>query len=187
MSVAITAQAPVAASSPRPLHRKQPKALARPASRGSSTFSPRPAWTPPTDRRGSRRPIPQLRAGRCSGSCASSSRRRINADATNQATRAKQRAAAAEAKTELATLDTLGSLSKFNSLSQFNPIGQSGSFGQLASLNQFTSVGLPPGPASASLGPRPRPGEQRPPVGHGRQDDQRPHGFRDPSACGRRW
>jgi hypothetical protein len=73
-------------------------------------------------------------------------------DATNKATRAKQRAAASEAKIELASLDTLGSLGKFNSLSQFNPIGQSGSFGQLASLNQFSSVGLPPGPASASLG-----------------------------------
>jgi hypothetical protein len=76
-------------------------------------------------------------------------------DASNRATRDKQRAAAAEAKTDLATLDTLGSLSKFNSLSQFNPIGQSGSFGQLGSLNQFSSVGLPPGPASASLGPGP--------------------------------
>ena len=74
-------------------------------------------------------------------------------DMANKATKAKQRAAAAEANLELASLDTLGSLSKFNSLSQFNPIGQSGSFGQLASLNQFSSVGLPPGPASASLGP----------------------------------
>ena len=70
-------------------------------------------------------------------------------DAKNQATRVKQRAAAAQAKTDLATLDTLGSLG------QFNPLGQSGSFGQLASFNQFTSVGLPPGPASASLGPGP--------------------------------
>ena len=74
-------------------------------------------------------------------------------DAANKATRAKQRAAAAEAKIELASLDTLGSLGKFNSLSQFNPLGQSGSFGQLASLNRFTSAGLPPGPASAPLGP----------------------------------
>jgi hypothetical protein len=78
-----------------------------------------------------------------------------HSDATNKATRAKQRVAAAEAKVELASLDTLGSLSRSNSLSQFNPISQSGSFGQLASLNQFTSVGLPPGPASASLGPGP--------------------------------
>jgi hypothetical protein len=76
-------------------------------------------------------------------------------DAKNQATRAKQRVAAAEAKTELATLDTLGSLSQSNSLSQFGPIGKSGSFGQPASLNQFNSVGLPPGPASESLGPGP--------------------------------
>jgi hypothetical protein len=74
-------------------------------------------------------------------------------DAANKATRARQRAAAAEAKVELASLDTLGSLGKFNSLSQFNPIGQSGSFGQLASLNQYSSGGLPPGPASEPLGP----------------------------------
>ena len=76
-------------------------------------------------------------------------------DMANKATKAKQRAAAAEANLELASLDTLGSLGKFNSLSQFNPIGQSGSFGQLASRNQFTSVGLPPGPASESLGSGP--------------------------------
>jgi pyruvate/2-oxoglutarate dehydrogenase complex dihydrolipoamide acyltransferase (E2) component len=74
-------------------------------------------------------------------------------DAATKATRAKQRAAAGEAKMELATLDTLGSLSKLNSLTQFNPLGQSGPVGQFASLNQFTSGGLPPGPASASLGP----------------------------------
>jgi pyruvate/2-oxoglutarate dehydrogenase complex dihydrolipoamide acyltransferase (E2) component len=74
-------------------------------------------------------------------------------DAANKATRARQRAAAAEAKVELASLDTLGSLGKFNSLSLFNPIGQSGSFGQLASLNQYSSGGLPPGPASEPLGP----------------------------------
>lgn len=73
-------------------------------------------------------------------------------DAANKATKAKQRAAAAEANIELASLDTLGSLGNIASLSQFNPMGQSGSFGQLASLNQFTSVGLPPGPASGSLG-----------------------------------
>jgi hypothetical protein len=73
-------------------------------------------------------------------------------DAKNQATRAERRAAAAEAEMDLASLDTLGSLGRFNSLAQFNPIGQSGSFGQLAPLNQFTSAGLPPGPASASLG-----------------------------------
>jgi len=70
-------------------------------------------------------------------------------DAKSQARRVKQRAAAAQAKTDLATLDTLGSLS------QFNPLGQSGSVGQLTSLNRFASVGRHPGPASASLGPGP--------------------------------
>jgi pyruvate/2-oxoglutarate dehydrogenase complex dihydrolipoamide acyltransferase (E2) component len=74
-------------------------------------------------------------------------------DAANKATRARQRAAAAEAKVELASLDTLGSLGKFNSLSQFHPTGQSGSFGQLGSLDGYTSGGLPPGPASEPLGP----------------------------------
>ena len=69
------------------------------------------------------------------------------ADANIKAIRDKQRAAAVEAETDLASLDTLGSLGKFGSLAQ------SGSFGQLASLNQFTSTGLPPGPASEPLGP----------------------------------
>jgi len=69
-------------------------------------------------------------------------------DAKNQATRVKQRAAAAQAKTDLATLDTLGSLG------QFNPLGQSGSVG-FTSLNRFASDGRHPGPASASLGPGP--------------------------------
>jgi hypothetical protein len=74
-------------------------------------------------------------------------------DASNRATKAKQRVAAAEAKAELATLDTLGSLSNLSSLSRFSSIAPSGSFGQLASLNQFNSVALPPGPASGSFGP----------------------------------
>ena len=73
-------------------------------------------------------------------------------DAKNQATTAKRRAAAAEADMDLATLDTLGSLGKFNSLAQFTPLGHSGSVGQFAAHNGFGSVGLPPGPASASLG-----------------------------------
>jgi hypothetical protein len=76
-------------------------------------------------------------------------------DANVKAIRDKQRAAAAEAETNLASLDTLGSVGKFDSLAQFNPLGQSGSVGQLASLNQFASNGLPPGPASATLGPGP--------------------------------
>jgi len=63
-------------------------------------------------------------------------------DAKNQATRVKQRAAAAQAKTDLATLDTLGSLG------QFNPLGQSGSVGQFTSA----SASLGPGPGLASPG-----------------------------------
>ena len=74
-------------------------------------------------------------------------------DAANKATRAKERAAAAEADIDLASLDTLGSLGKFNSLAQFNPLGHSGSLGQFASHNGFASASLPPGPASAPLGP----------------------------------
>lgn len=76
-------------------------------------------------------------------------------DASNRATKAKQRAAAAEAKMELASLDTLGSLGSLgnlSSLSRSSSIGQSGSFGQLASLNQFNSASLPPGPASGPFG-----------------------------------
>src|SRR5262249_14874286 len=76
-------------------------------------------------------------------------------DAENRASRAKQRAAAAEADIELASHDTLGSLGKFNSLAQFNPLGHSGSVGQVASHNGFASASLPPGPASAPLGPGP--------------------------------
>jgi len=70
-------------------------------------------------------------------------------DAQNQAAGARRRAAAAEAETDLASLDTLGSLA------QFSPLGQSGSVGQFASHNGFAPAGLPPGPASASLGPGP--------------------------------
>ena len=156
MSVAITAQAPVAASSP-------PTASPQSA-QGTG------AGTGATSEQGLVDFFAQARVDAANGgnvaagtnSVASSGEmlgklrefveKAHQSDATNKATRAKQRAAASEAKIELASLDTLGSLGKFNSLSQFNPIGQSGSFGQLASLNQFSSVGLPPGPASASLG-----------------------------------
>lgn len=158
MSVAITAQPPVAASSP-------PTASPQ-AAQGTG------AGSGATSEQGLVDFFAKVRVDAANGNVAEASNSAASSgemlgklrefvekahqsDAKNRATRAKQRVAAAEAKTELATLDTLGSLSKFNSLSQFNPIGQSGSFGQLASLNQFTSVGLPPGPASGSLGPGP--------------------------------
>ncbi len=171
----------------RPLHRKQPKALARPASRGSSTFSPRPAWTPPTAETWQQATNSVASSGEMLGKLREFIEKAHQSDAANRATRAKQRAAAAEAKIELATLDTLGSLGKFNSLSQFNPIGQSGSFGQLASLNQFslrrsasrTGVGI----AWCRPGPR----DERPLVGHGRQDDQRRSWILRSIRCGRGW
>jgi hypothetical protein len=75
------------------------------------------------------------------------------ADANIKAIRDKRKAAAIEAETDLASLDTLGSLGKFGS--QFNPLGESGSVGRFGSLDQFGSTGLPPGPASASLGSGP--------------------------------
>jgi len=71
-------------------------------------------------------------------------------DAKNQARRVKQKEAAAQAKTDLATFDTFGSVGQFGSR------GQSYSVGQFTSLNRYGSVqptvGLPPGPASESLG-----------------------------------
>ena len=154
MSVAITAQPPVAASSP-------------------PTASPQAAQgTGATSEQGLVDFFAQARVDAANGNVAQASNsaatsgemlgklrefveKANQSDSANRATRAKQRVAAAEAKMELASLDTLGSLSNLNSLSQFSPMSQSGSFGQLASLNQFTSGGLPPGPASASLGPGP--------------------------------
>jgi hypothetical protein len=157
MSVAITAQAPVAAASP-------PTDLPQ-AAQGTGS------GTGATNEQGLVDFFAKTRADVANGnlqeatnSVASSGEmlgklrefveKAHKSDAANKATKAKQRAAAAEANIELASLDTLGSLGSLGnlaSLSQFNPIGQSGSFGQLASLNQFTSVGLPPGPASGSL------------------------------------
>jgi hypothetical protein len=156
MSVAITAQAPVAASSP-------PTASPQSA-QGTG------AGTGATSEQGLVDFFAQTRADVANGnlqeatkSVASSGEmlgklrefidKSNQADVGNRATKAKQRVAAAEAKAELATLDTLGSLSNLNSLSRFGSIGQSGSFGQLASLNQFSSTALPPGPASGPFGP----------------------------------
>lgn len=155
MSVAITAQAPVAAAS-------QPTASPE-AAQGTGTGSGA------TSEQGLVDFFAKTRADVANGtlqeatnSVASSGEmlgklrefveKAHRSDAANKATKAKQRVAAAEANIELASLDTLGSLGNLASLAQFSPIGQSGSFGQLANLNQFTSVSLPPGPASGSLG-----------------------------------
>lgn len=151
MSVAITAQAPVAASSPPTASPEAAPGTGATSEKGLVDFFAK-----------TRADIANGNLQEATNSVASSGEmigklrefidKANQSDAANRATRAKQRVAAAEAKTELATLDTLGSLSN-NSLSQFSPMGQSGSLGQLASLNQFVPVGLPPGPASGSFGP----------------------------------
>jgi hypothetical protein len=154
MSVAITAQPPVAASSPPTASPQAAQGTGATSEQGLVDFFAK-ARVDAANGNVAQASNSAASSGEMLGKLREFVEKANQSDATNRATRAKQRVAAAEAKTELASLDTLGSLSKFNSLSQFNPIGQSGSFGQLASLNQFTSVGLPPGPASGSLGPGP--------------------------------
>jgi hypothetical protein len=156
MSVAITAQVPVTASSP---------ATASPeAGQGTGT------GTGTTSEQGLVDFFAKARVDAANGNVAEATNsvassgemlgklrefveKAHQSDAANKATRAKQRAAAADANIELASHDTLGSLGKFNSLAQFNPLGHSGSVGQFAPHNG--SAGLPPGPASAPLGPGP--------------------------------
>lgn len=152
MSVAITAQAPVAASSPPTASPEAAPGTGATSEKGLVDFF---AKTRADVANGNLQEATNSVAssGEMIGKLREFIEKANQSDAANRATRAKQRVAAAEAKTELASLDTLGSLSNLNSLSQFSPMGQTGSFGQLASLNQFTPVGLPPGPASGSLGP----------------------------------
>jgi hypothetical protein len=154
MSVAITAQPPVAASSPPTASPQAAQGTGTTSEQGLVDFFAK-ARVDAADGNVAQMSNSAASSGDMLGKLREFVEKANQSDAKNQATRAKQRAAAAEAKIELASLDTLGSLSKLNSLTQFNPIGQSGSFGQLASLNQFTAAGLPPGPASASLGPGP--------------------------------
>jgi hypothetical protein len=162
MSVAITAQVPVTASSP---------ATASPEA-GQGTATGTGTGTGATSEQGLVDFFAKARVDAANGNVAEATNsvassgemlgklrefveKAHQSDAANKATRAKQRAAAAEADIELASHDTLGSLGKFHSLAQFNPLGHSGSVGQFASHNGFGSAGLPPGPASAPLGPSP--------------------------------
>jgi hypothetical protein len=77
-------------------------------------------------------------------------------DTENQAARVKRKAAAVEAKAELAALDTFGSVGQFGPAGQFGSPSQSGSVGQFTALNRYASVqpavGLHPGPASEPMG-----------------------------------
>jgi len=162
MSVAITAQVPVTASSP---------ATASPEA-GQGTATGTGTGTGATSEQGLVDFFAKARVDAANGNVAEATNsvassgemlgklrefveKAHQSDAANKATRAKERAAAAEADIDLASLDTLGSLGKFNSLAQFNPLGHSGSVGQFASHNGFASASLPPGPASAPLGPGP--------------------------------
>ena len=154
MSVAITAQAPVAASSPPTDSPQAAQGTGATSEQGLVDFFAK-ARVDAANGHVAEASNSVASSGEMLGKLREFVEKAHQSDAKNHATRAKQRVAAAEAKTELASLDTLGSLSKLNSLAQFNPLGQSGPVGQFASLNQFTSVGLPPGPASASLGPGP--------------------------------
>ena len=154
MSVAITAQVPVAASSPETASPQATQGTGATSEQGLVDFFAKARVDA-----GNGQIAEATNSAASSGEMLGKLREFIDkahqADAENRATRAKQRAAAAEANIELASLDTLGPLGKFNSLAQFNPIGHSGSVGQFASYNGFASFGLPPGPASASLGPGP--------------------------------
>jgi len=154
MSVAITAQVPVAASSPETASPQAAQGTGATSEQGLVDFFSK-ARVDAGNGQIAEATNSVASSGEMLGKLREFVEKSYQSDAQNRATRAKQRAAAAEADIELASLDTLGPLGQSNSLAQFNPIGQSGSFGQLASLNQFTSVGLPPGPASASLGPGP--------------------------------
>jgi hypothetical protein len=154
MSVAITAQPPVAASSPATASPQAGQGTGATSEQGLVDFFAK-ARVDAGNGQIAEATTSVASSGEMVGKLREFVEKSHRADANIKAIRDKQRAAAVEAETDLASLDTLGSLGKFNSLSQFNPIGQSGSFGQLASLNQFSSTGLPPGPASESLGPGP--------------------------------
>ena len=148
MSVAITAQPPVAASSPPTASPQAAQGTGATSEQGLVDFFAQ-----------TRVDVANGHVTEATNSVASSGEmvgklrefveKSHRADANIKAIRDKQRAAAVEAETDLASLDTLGSLA------QFHPLGQSGSVGRFASLNQFASTGLPPGPASARLGPGP--------------------------------
>ena len=113
-------------------------------------------------------------------------------DAENQATRVKQKAAAVQAKTELAALDTFGSVGQFGPAANLAPSASLARSVSLPSLNRYASVqpavGLHPGPASESLGRGPGLGDQGRVFAHGRQVlindlQESPRS----TTCGRRW
>jgi hypothetical protein len=155
MSVAITAQAPVTTSSPATASPQASQDTGASTEQGGADFAKARMDVGNGEMQIAQATKSVASSGEMIGKLRQFIDKAHQSDAQNRATRVKQRAAAAEAKIELATIDTLGPLGKLNSLSQFAPIGQTGSFGQFASHNRFASLGLPPGPASASLGAGP--------------------------------
>jgi len=154
MSVAITAQPPVAASSPPTASPQAAQGAGATSEQGLVDFFAK-ARVDAGNGQTAEATNSVASSGEMVGKLREFVAKAHQADANIKAIRDKRKAAAAEAEIDLASLDTLGSLGKFGSLAQFNPLGQSGSVGRFASLNQFASTGLPPGPASASLGPGP--------------------------------
>ena len=170
MSVAITAQAP--GSPPlrqRPLHRKRAKALARPPSRGSSTFSPRPAWTPATDRRaqgdqfrsferGDAREVARVHRAR-----RTSLMREPGHESQAEGSRRRGQEPSLPPSILLAPLGNLSSLSQFSS---HRPVwlGRSACLPQSVSLPRRSASRTGVGTAGASASGL---GDHRPRVGHG--------------------
>jgi hypothetical protein len=145
MSVAITAQVPVAASSPETASPQAAQGTGATSEQGLVDFFAK-ARVDAGNGQIEEATNSVASSGEMLGKLREFVEKANQTDAEIRASRAKQRAEAAEANIELASNDTLGPLGKFNSLAQFNPSGHSGSVGQ------FASAGLPPGPASASLG-----------------------------------
>jgi len=150
MSVAITAQVPVAASSPETASPQAAQGTGATSEQGLVDFFAK-ARVDAGNGQIAEATNSVASSGEMLGKLREFVEKAHRSDAENRATRAKQRAAAAEANIELASLDSLGPLGKFNSLAQFNPIGQSGSVVSLPPT--IVSAGLPPGPASAPHGP----------------------------------
>ena len=185
MSVAITAQAPVAASSPPTASPQAAQGTGATSEQGLVDFFAK-ARVDAANGNLQEATNSVASSGEMLGKLREFVEKAHQVDAANRATRAKQRAAAAEAKVELASLDTLGSLGNLtpspNSPDRPVWLIRSACLPQSVYLRRSAS-----GTGVGTAWARPGLAGQRPRVGHGRQDDQRPHGFRDPSACGRGW
>src|SRR5215831_16143465 len=138
MTVAITAQVPVAASSPETASPQAAQDTGATSEQGLVDFFAK-ARVDAGNGQIAEATSSAASSGEMLGKLREFVEKAHRTDAENRANRAKQRAAAAEADIELASHDTLGSLGKFHSLAQFDPLGHSGSVGQLASHNGFAS------------------------------------------------